>query len=405
MANTLKFGNGQWATKEGSTLAYNSENNNYKPLPFNFERDSVATRVNKQGLIETVGANEPRVDYKDNTDGALLLEPSRTNLITYSEDFSQSAWNKTNLTLLSNNIISPDGTSNASKLTVTSTGAVLETTQSLSVGTVYTISAFVKKGTNKFVRLAYSSSGQTGAWFNLEDKTVGTVNSISATINDYGNGWYKITNTLTSQVASGGVFLGLSNTDGATGDSISGNTVFVWGFQVEQGSYPTSLINTNGSAVTRLNELSFERDDLVSKNLIGSTEFTWFYDSILFYRESGSGVSPRLENLSNGNIFVGINVPQIGNTNLTIRHKDGSTAANTSGVTFTNGGRYKIAVKISGTTGNAYINGTNVGTFTTADAIDYNKYRNAANNPNNIIDMRFYNTALSDSELIALTQV
>jgi hypothetical protein len=52
MANTLKFGNGQWATKVGSTLAYNDEGGNFKPLPFNFTRSTSATRVNKDGLIE-----------------------------------------------------------------------------------------------------------------------------------------------------------------------------------------------------------------------------------------------------------------------------------------------------------------------------------------------------------------
>ena len=82
MAQTYKFGNGTWATKEGSTLAYNDENENYKPLPFNFERDSIATRVNKEGLIEVVGNDIPRIDYTDSADGVLLLEPSRTNLIT-----------------------------------------------------------------------------------------------------------------------------------------------------------------------------------------------------------------------------------------------------------------------------------------------------------------------------------
>lgn len=83
MANTLKFGSGQWATKEGSTLAYNDENGNFKPLPFNFERSTSATRVNKQGLIEVVSNNEPRIDFKDDSNGALLLEPSRSNLVTY----------------------------------------------------------------------------------------------------------------------------------------------------------------------------------------------------------------------------------------------------------------------------------------------------------------------------------
>ena len=73
MANTLKFGAGQWATKEGSTLAYNDENDNYKPLPFTFTRASNATVVNKAGLIETVGNGIPRIDFLGNTQGALLL--------------------------------------------------------------------------------------------------------------------------------------------------------------------------------------------------------------------------------------------------------------------------------------------------------------------------------------------
>ena len=92
MANTLKFGNGLWANKEGSTLAYNDENGNFKPLPFDFSRATSATRVNKQGLIETVGSNEPRIDFLNDSNGALKLEPSRTNLIPYSEDFSTNNW-------------------------------------------------------------------------------------------------------------------------------------------------------------------------------------------------------------------------------------------------------------------------------------------------------------------------
>ena len=50
MAQTYKFGNGTWATKKGSTLAYSDTNNAFKPLPFNFTRNSIATRVNKEGL-------------------------------------------------------------------------------------------------------------------------------------------------------------------------------------------------------------------------------------------------------------------------------------------------------------------------------------------------------------------
>ena len=56
MAKTFKFGeNGKWATKTGSSLAYNDQNDNFKPIPFSVTRDGIATRVNKEGLIEVVG--------------------------------------------------------------------------------------------------------------------------------------------------------------------------------------------------------------------------------------------------------------------------------------------------------------------------------------------------------------
>jgi hypothetical protein len=94
MANTLKFGNGEWYGKKDTILAYNDENSNYKPLLFNFSRASKATVINKDGLIEEVGSGQPRVDYLNNTKGAMLLEPSRTNLITQSESFPNSYWTK-----------------------------------------------------------------------------------------------------------------------------------------------------------------------------------------------------------------------------------------------------------------------------------------------------------------------
>ena len=119
MANTLKFGNGQWAVKDGYALAYNDENGNFKPLPFDFTRSTSATRVNKQGLIETVGGNEPRIDFLNDSNGALLLEPQRSNLALYSNDLSNAAWVKTLSTITSNAAISPDGTLNANKIVFT----------------------------------------------------------------------------------------------------------------------------------------------------------------------------------------------------------------------------------------------------------------------------------------------
>ena len=99
MANTFKFGNGEWAVGKETALAYNDENSNFKPLPFTFDRASTATVVNKQGLIETVGIDEPRIDFLNNTKGHLLLEPERRNIVTDSEALTYFSSQKDSTTL------------------------------------------------------------------------------------------------------------------------------------------------------------------------------------------------------------------------------------------------------------------------------------------------------------------
>jgi len=94
MANTLKLGNSNWATKESSLLAYNDENDNFKPLPFTTTRASASSRINKLGLIENVGNNIATIDYQGNVNGALLTQPQSTNLITYPVSFGNSYWTK-----------------------------------------------------------------------------------------------------------------------------------------------------------------------------------------------------------------------------------------------------------------------------------------------------------------------
>ena len=68
---------------------------------FDFTRASTATRVDENGLIETIATGTPRLNYplldgvvQDNP--TLLLEPSRTNTQPYSEQFDNAAWTKGN---------------------------------------------------------------------------------------------------------------------------------------------------------------------------------------------------------------------------------------------------------------------------------------------------------------------
>ena len=98
----------------------------YSVLPTNgdgdltFSRNDAGTRVNKDGLIEKVATDIPRLDYSDGSCPSLLLELTSTNLAIYSQDFSQSNWSVFDVSKSANSVLSTDGTLNGTRLTALS---------------------------------------------------------------------------------------------------------------------------------------------------------------------------------------------------------------------------------------------------------------------------------------------
>ena len=229
---------------------------------FTFTRGSEATFVNAQGLIESTASNDaPRIDYSTGAK-AFLLEPQSTNLITYSESFSNSYWTKSGASVVSG-FVSPDGTNNAYKLVEDSASSrhFINSSTIITPDTVYSASLFVKaNGRNK---IAFRENSITGnyASFNLSNGTVISTNGVSASIEPKSNGWYRIN----CQIASGNSYvlgIELLSDSYTSGDPYSnpyqGNGssgVYIWGAQVEQQSYATSYIPTSGASATRNQEL------------------------------------------------------------------------------------------------------------------------------------------------------
>jgi hypothetical protein len=226
-----------------------------------------------------------RIDYSSGS-GALLVEPQRTNLALYSSSFESGFWAKINSTITANTIVSPSGIQDADTLTSTSTideNQVRFGTFSIlgNVGSSYTTSVYAKKGTANYLRirnLFVNNGGSDGnAWFNLTNGTTGTIQSSQiATIEDAGNGWWRC--SLTGVVGSSSSFnfidIGFADADN---DYIPSTIIngYIWGAQLEVGSYPTSYIPTTSASVTR-------NADVISKtgisSLIGQTEGTLFVD-------------------------------------------------------------------------------------------------------------------------------
>jgi hypothetical protein len=244
MARTLKFGtDGNWATKKGSTLAYNDQNDRFKPLPFTTTRASGATRVNKEGLIEVVGNDVPRIDYTDSADGVFLLENSSTNLFTYSQNSSE--WSQTRTSNTDNEIISPDGTLNASLITEDATLNSKYTFLNLSTTTNEHTLSFFAKYKGRYLQVLFGTSDTSSDIYINFDLQNGTFNNNGVTnpsIEDFGNGWYKISLSVTPIVTSDfGVLFSLATSLTSSrlasyqGNGTSG--VYIWGAQLEQQSY------------------------------------------------------------------------------------------------------------------------------------------------------------------------
>ena len=261
----------------------------YAAIPTNgngdmtFTRATTATRVDENDLVSSVASNVPRIDYTGGGCPSILLEPQRTNLNLYSNNLENAYWTLYQATRTINSAVSPDGTTNAIKLTEDSTtnfhSIYLPTSITVTSGQTYSRSVYLKQAGRMWASLVITDNAIVyRAWFDLQNGVLGIISSgITAQITNVGNGWYRCTIIRTAVLttfSSLAIEMAISNGVGSyLGNGTNG--IFIYGAQLEAGAYPTSYIPTTTGTVTR-------NADVISKtgisDLIGQTEGVLFVE-------------------------------------------------------------------------------------------------------------------------------
>jgi hypothetical protein len=257
-----------------------------------FSRGTGATRVNASGFIEVVGNTTPRFDYDPVTlaPRGLLIEEARTNLLTYSDDWSNAAWTKGGTTVSANATASPDGTTSADKLAedvTTGTHSTTSPTVALTSGVAYTTTVYVKAAERSWIALQYDSGAfgtSPTAYFNLGTGTVGSAfNGAIHTIRNAGNGWYRCSITATATVSANStarIYLATGD-NAASYTGVTGNGAYLYGAQLEAGAFATSYIPTVASTVSRSADVA---------TMTGTNFSTWYNQSEGTFVASGDSL-------------------------------------------------------------------------------------------------------------------
>ena len=207
---------------------------------FTFSRNGNASRVNSSGIIVTEGANLPRINY-ENGCGSWLLEDESTNLITYSEDFSQ--WTLGGDTTIESGYLAPDGTNNAYKISGTDNNIKLTVTNLLGTSQ-RTIFARTVSGTGTAKLLTHRNN--TNNLFNITEQ------------------WQRFEVNSTTDTTSQTSFFGIDFRGGSLTE------IILWGANATNDQdYATSYIPTSGATSTRIQDLASGSGNAT---LINSTE-------------------------------------------------------------------------------------------------------------------------------------
>lgn len=222
-----------------------------------FTRASAATYTDAQGILQTLRDNKPRIDF-DATTGecrGLLIEEQRTNL--YTRSGHPHMWNDTfNGSFLPNAAIAPDGTMTALLITATNSDPFIYQTVSSLPGNVV-VSVWVKA--------TGAAIGKTG--------TI-RISGYSVTTPAFTASWQRITASFN---VTGSYIVGFEFPDSG---AATGDQVYIWGPQVESGTFATSYIPSQTAFTSRASSATyFDSTGVMRTAPAGGARYGYGYDS------------------------------------------------------------------------------------------------------------------------------
>jgi hypothetical protein len=377
-----------------------------------FTRASTATRVNASGLIEEVASGVPRLDYTNSSCPKLLLEPQRTNSQTYSEDFTNAIYVKSQCTATANTTTAPDGTLSGDSLTENTANdihRIQASNVSVVAGTSYTLSLYAKNNGRRFLFLNADIVFGARTTFDLQSGVISQTISGTAKIEALPNGWYRCSVTGTALITRTNAWFAQLNNAGVatdtvyTGDGTSG--LFFWGAMLEAGTYGTSYVKTEAAAVTRLAD---EASKQGISSLLSASEYTLFWEGTHF--PTGQfNTFMTIYNNANQNLSA---LFYRNNTNNEVRAAIFNNAVSlslymASGVTASN---IKCALRVKAGAYAFYVNGSLVNSSTNAlapastlDSVTLQYFNATQSFDQKTAQALFFKTGLTNAQLAELT--
>ena len=368
--------------------------------------DSGSTTA-QAGILEDM----PRINYDANGEnGALLLEPSRTNSAIHSEYFVSGGWANQGVSITSNSATSPEGVKNATLLkgTVASSRHNIRLNSESSSDSV--LSVFAKQKELRYIQIGSANTTNQYVNFDLADGSIGNIGSdfSNAKVEDYGSGWYRLSVVSDDQNNDFYISLVSSKTAGwleTWTPSSADDGLYIYGAQHESGaSYASSYIPTHGAAVTRGADSCTGGGDSDS---INSTEGVYYLE-ISALENDGTFRQTSLSNGTNDNRLTIDWTSTDNQIRCYIETQDVSQGSMTASVSDATD-YHKIAVKYKANDFALWVDGSEQATNTSAAVplnINQVRFDNSTGSNSfvgNVKQLAVFDEALSDSELATLT--